>query len=62
MKHAVHSAVIAMEMALNRIAQRDLAPQSITIPTEFIKRDSCLLLAEPEDLRLEHAPQKISTL
>jgi len=30
------------EMVLNRIAQSDLKPQQITIPTEFVKRESCV--------------------
>jgi DNA-binding LacI/PurR family transcriptional regulator len=30
-----------VELILNRIAKPDLDPQWITIPTEFIKRDSC---------------------
>ena len=50
-----------VEMALNRIAQPNLSPQSINIPTELIKRDSCRALVEPEDLWLEDAPQKVST-
>ena len=29
------------EMALNRIAQPDLMPQHVTIPTELVKRESC---------------------
>lgn len=30
-----------VEMILNRIAKPDLGPQIVTIPTEFVKRDSC---------------------
>jgi DNA-binding LacI/PurR family transcriptional regulator len=30
-----------VEMILNRIAKPDESPQRVTIPTEFIKRDSC---------------------
>jgi DNA-binding LacI/PurR family transcriptional regulator len=30
-----------VELALNRIASPSLAPQTVTIPTEFIRRDSC---------------------
>lgn len=36
-----------VEMALSRIAQPNLGPQSMTIPTEFIKRDSCRSLSDP---------------
>jgi DNA-binding LacI/PurR family transcriptional regulator len=37
------------EMILNRIADPALAPQSVTIPTELIKRDSCLAPSASED-------------
>jgi DNA-binding LacI/PurR family transcriptional regulator len=30
-----------VELALNRISQPDQPPQRVTVPTEFIKRDSC---------------------
>lgn len=36
-----------VQLALNRIAEPDRDPQCITIPTEFIKRDSCLTLSSP---------------
>jgi DNA-binding LacI/PurR family transcriptional regulator len=34
-----------VELALNRISQPDQPPQRVTVPTEFIKRDSCRPLA-----------------
>jgi DNA-binding LacI/PurR family transcriptional regulator len=33
-----------VEMIINRIAHPDQTPQRVTIPTEFIKRDSCRYL------------------
>jgi DNA-binding LacI/PurR family transcriptional regulator len=30
-----------VELVLNRIAKHDLPPQHVTLPTEFVKRDSC---------------------
>ena len=38
------------EMILNRIADPSLPPQSVTIPTELIKRDSCRPLLAFEDV------------
>jgi DNA-binding LacI/PurR family transcriptional regulator len=38
------------EMIFNRIAQPDRDPQHITIPTEFIKRDSCRSILTAKDL------------
>ena len=35
-----------VEMILNRIAKPDHSPQRVTIPTEFIKRDSCRPILE----------------
>jgi DNA-binding LacI/PurR family transcriptional regulator len=35
-----------VEMILNRIARPDHSPQRVTIPTEFIKRDSCRPIPE----------------
>ena len=37
------------EMILNRIADPALPPQSVTIPTELIKRDSCRALSSFRD-------------
>jgi DNA-binding LacI/PurR family transcriptional regulator len=37
-----------VEMVLNRISHPNLAPQRVTIPTEFIRRDSCRPLAQGE--------------
>jgi DNA-binding LacI/PurR family transcriptional regulator len=48
-----------VEMALNRIAQPNLAPQNMTIPTEFIKRDSCRAIVTPDELRTEDALQNV---
>lgn len=36
-----------VEMILNRIGEPTLEPQSVTIPTELIKRESCLPLLSP---------------
>jgi len=49
-----------VEMTLNRIANPGLAPQSVTIPTEFIKRDSCRSLADPDAPRSEEVPQRVT--
>jgi DNA-binding LacI/PurR family transcriptional regulator len=38
-----------VEMILNRIAKPDLEPQRVTIPTEFIKRDSCRAISLAPD-------------
>jgi DNA-binding LacI/PurR family transcriptional regulator len=38
------------EMILNRIADPTLPPQSVTIPTELIKRDSCRTLIASSDV------------
>jgi DNA-binding LacI/PurR family transcriptional regulator len=40
-----------VEMILNRIAKPDQPPQRITIPTEFIKRDSCAHTPQPKSGR-----------
>jgi DNA-binding LacI/PurR family transcriptional regulator len=45
-----------VKLVLNRIAQPNLAPQVVTIPTELIKRESCKpLLAAKEPLPAEVA-------
>lgn len=49
-----------VEMILNRIARPDLPPQSVTIPTEFIKRDSCREIAIPPFLFSGKVDDKIS--
>lgn len=38
-----------VEMILKRIAEPDQAPQSVTVPTEFIKRDSCRPISTSQD-------------
>lgn len=47
-----------VEMALNRIAGPNLDRQSVTIPTEFIKRDSCRSISDADDLKFDQAAQK----
>jgi DNA-binding LacI/PurR family transcriptional regulator len=45
-----------VELLLRRISEPLLPPQSVTIPTEFIKRDSCKsILTHPVRLALENA-------
>jgi DNA-binding LacI/PurR family transcriptional regulator len=39
-----------VELALNRIASPEQPPKSVTIPTEFIKRDSCRSIVAPPDI------------
>src|SRR6185437_13530777 len=41
-----------VEMILNRIAKPSQEPQTITIPTELIKRDSCRALGTAKDIAL----------
>jgi hypothetical protein len=43
-----------VELLLKRISEPLLPPQSVTIPTEFIKRDSCKsILTHPDKLALD---------
>lgn len=39
-----------VEMILNRVAEPTLAPQTVTIPTEMIKKDSCRSLLSAQDV------------
>jgi hypothetical protein len=39
-----------VELILNRIAKPGLDPQRVTIPTEFIKRDSCRSILPSRDV------------
>jgi len=48
------------EMILNRIADPTLPPQSVTIPTELIKRDSCRPLPAPEEGASERDPARVA--
>jgi DNA-binding LacI/PurR family transcriptional regulator len=48
-----------VEMILNRIAKPDQAAQSVTIPTEFIKRDSCRQISPSQQATAEKAQEKI---
>lgn len=45
-----------VEMILNRIAKPDLPSQSVTIPTEFVRRDSCQQV-EPHDRVIERSDE-----
>jgi hypothetical protein len=47
------------EMLLNRIADPALTPQSVTIPTELIKRDSCRALSASDEMRSDGVPARI---
>jgi DNA-binding LacI/PurR family transcriptional regulator len=47
-----------VEMILNRIAEPNQSPQRVTIPTEFIRRDSCREITSPA--LLVPADEKIS--
>lgn len=44
------------ESILNRIADPTLAPQSVTIPTELIKRESCRMLPASREAASDRAP------
>jgi DNA-binding LacI/PurR family transcriptional regulator len=48
------------EMILNRIADPALPPQSVTIPTELIKRDSCRPLSASEDVTSDAVSARLS--
>jgi DNA-binding LacI/PurR family transcriptional regulator len=47
-----------VEMILNRVAKPDQASQVVTIPTEFIKRDSCQQIAIPRRTAAGKSHQK----
>jgi DNA-binding LacI/PurR family transcriptional regulator len=42
-----------VEMILNRIVRPDDPPQRVTLPTEFIKRDSCRPISASQEAALE---------
>jgi DNA-binding LacI/PurR family transcriptional regulator len=48
------------EMLLNRIADPALPPQSVTIPTELIKRDSCRALTASDEVASDGVPARIA--
>ncbi len=48
-----------VEMILNRIAEPTLPPQSVTIPTELIKRDSCRSLRSAQDTAAQESQAKV---
>jgi len=48
-----------VELILNRIAKPDQAPQRVTLPTEFIKRDSCRPVSPSQDAAFEEPLQKL---
>lgn len=50
-----------VELILKRIANPLLPPQSVTIPTEFIKRDSCSPRATDQSSSLEASAQGVLT-
>lgn len=47
-----------VELLLNRIANPGLEPQRFTIPTEFIKRDSCRRIATSQEVASDKAMQE----
>lgn len=47
-----------VEMILNRISKPDQAPQRVTFPTEFIKRDSCRPISYSQNMAFDEALQK----
>jgi DNA-binding LacI/PurR family transcriptional regulator len=49
-----------VEMILNRVAKPDQAPQRITIPTEFIKRDSCRSIFTTQHVAFDEAPRRVT--
>ncbi|HEV2273739.1 MAG TPA: LacI family DNA-binding transcriptional regulator [Acidobacteriaceae bacterium] len=48
-----------VELVLNRIANPELDPQSVTVPTEFIRRESC---GPPPRLRTESPNETVPSL
>lgn len=50
------------EMILNRIADPALPPQSVTIPTELIKRDSCRQLPASENVTSDALSVRLSNV
>ena len=47
-------------MLLNRIADPALPTQSVTIPTELIKRDSCRALTASDEVASEGNPARFA--
>ncbi|WP_263367375.1 LacI family DNA-binding transcriptional regulator [Edaphobacter bradus] len=45
-----------VELLLNRIAKPSLAPQAVTVPTQFIKRDSCRPISTPIESPAKEIP------
>jgi len=50
-----------VELALNRISKPDQEPQRVTIPTEFIKRDSCAPPAHSAGAKFKNGMQRVTT-
>lgn len=50
-----------VELALNRISKPDQEPRSVTIPTEFIKRDSCAAPAQSKGAKFRNGMQRVTT-
>jgi DNA-binding LacI/PurR family transcriptional regulator len=50
-----------VELALNRISKPDQEPRSVTIPTEFIKRDSCAPPAQSKGAKFRNGMQRVTT-
>lgn len=48
-----------VELILNRIANPGQGPQRVTIPTEFVKRDSCRSILASRDIESDRSPQKL---
>jgi DNA-binding LacI/PurR family transcriptional regulator len=49
-----------VELALTRIEQPDLAPRSITVPTEVVKRESCHPFFSPTADSVAHLPSVVT--
>ncbi|AXC12645.1 catabolite control protein A [Acidisarcina polymorpha] len=49
-----------VEMAIKRISDPSLPPQSVTVPTEFIQRESCRAISDPDATALEEALQRVT--
>jgi DNA-binding LacI/PurR family transcriptional regulator len=49
-----------VELLLNRLAKPDQEPQRVTIPTEFIKRDSCRPISSSREITPDEASQRVS--
>ena len=49
------------ELVLNRISRHDLPPQHMTLPTEFVKRDSCRSIPAPKETASDASLYEMNT-